>query len=208
MNLKLKKNINKLKKEVIMKTIIKLIFSLAFILLIMGCPKDDTGPSDEGTPDVTLYTNPTDPILLKVETTNGDAITYYGEKDRETGVALSLDAYSVLALGETEETFVYLDEEGRTKQIYSPNGVVFNIEWVSETDIRIEAISPEGDIQVSIPINLEESEKESEIVQHDNFTNIRKDKKTQLSITPIQSVDNNEKDVEETQGTVNFYVKQ
>ena len=191
-----------------MKKFIQLFFAIAIILLIMGCPKDDISEEPlENLPELTLYTNPTDPLLLKAEYQDGVTVCYYGEKDRETGEALSIDAYSVLATGETEPTIVIVDEEGKTKQIFATNGVVFNIEWLSESEIRVEAISPEGDVQLSIPIDLTESLKENDIVSENNFTNIRKDKKSQFSVTPVYNEEIYNKDLKETKGVVTFELK-
>lgn len=192
-----------------MKKFIQLFFAIAIILLIMGCPKDDISEEPlKSPPQMTLYTNPTDPLLLKVETQEGVTICYYGEKDRETGEALSFDAYSVLAPGETKETIVIVDEEGKTKQIFATNGVVFKLEWLSENEIRVEAISPEGDIELSIPIDLKESLKENDIVSENYFTNIRKDKKSQFFVTPAYNEEVYNKDLKETKGSVNFTLKQ
>ncbi len=191
-----------------MKTIIKLLFSFAFILLIIGCPKDDS--TDVVTkPNLTVYTNPTDPLLLKAETSDGNTICYYGKKDRETGIAESLDAYSVLEFGETEETFVQLDDYGRTEQIYTPSGVVFNIEWVTDDEIRIEAISPDGDIQISIPFDLSDDPfKNSEPNQQTSFNSIRTEKETLISVLPLVEDVHQQKDIEGTQGNVSFNLQQ
>ena len=191
-----------------MKKFIQLFFAMVIILLIMGCPKDDISEDPiKSPPQMTLYTNPTDPLLLKAEYQDGATVCYYGEKDRETGEALSIDAYSVLAPGETEPTVVIVDEEGKTKQIFATNGVVFNLEWLSESEIRVEAISPEGDVEISIPIDLTGSLKEKNIVSENNFTNIRKDKKCQFSVTPVYNEEIYNKDLKETKGCINFNIK-
>jgi len=110
-----------------------------------------TGPGAEP-PAFTLFSNPDDPLLLKAETIDGNVIEYFGEKNAE-GLATAFNAVHVESVINGPTT-ILLDEQSRPVQIFGADGVTLQISWQSETLVRVTAISADGTIQVSVPVDL------------------------------------------------------
>lgn len=100
----------------------------------------------------TLFSNPEDPLLLRAKKPNGDIVEYFGEKD-ENGIPTALTSITVRT-ADGQVTRIKLDEQARPVQIIASNGVVFQIRWLSATNILLTAISPEGSVQVNVAIDL------------------------------------------------------
>lgn len=109
----------------------------------------------DATPEFILFNNPADPLLLRVETANGDVIEYFGEKDLN-GLATALTSVSIREAN-GQVTRVLLDDQARPVQIIAFNGVVFSITWLSSTSILVSAISADGSVQVNVAVDLTQS---------------------------------------------------
>jgi hypothetical protein len=103
------------------------------------------------TPQLTIINNRTDPLVLRVETTDGQIIDYFGDKDDE-GIVTSLYAVRVQDTAGGVST-MFLDDQSRPIRIEAANGVVFEINWVTDTAIALTAIAPNG-AQIDVPVDL------------------------------------------------------
>lgn len=115
-----------------------------------------------------LFVNPGDYKIMEAHKDNGEIIKYYGLKD-EDGIPLTLNHVEVIDTQGVKNTIVFNDE-GEPQYIYSDNGVVFKLEWQSDNQLLITAISPSGQAQVIVSINLLTGE--SEILTNNTVTNL------------------------------------
>lgn len=100
---------------------------------------------------VTVIDNKTDPLLLEVVDTDGRVIDYFGDRDAE---GLPTFIYAVRMQSPTGEvTTFFFDEQERPIRMVAPNGVFFEITWLSNTSIALTATAPNGD-QIDVPIDL------------------------------------------------------
>lgn len=99
-----------------------------------------------------LFTNPTDPQVLRAETLVGDVIEYFGNKD-SSGLVTAITSTRVRDAGGRLTTALF-DNQHRPVLIEAFNGLVFEIEWRSATSILVTAHSADGTITVSAPIDL------------------------------------------------------
>ena len=99
-----------------------------------------------------VSTNATDPLLLRVNSAKGEVIQYYGDKDLG-GLATALTGFSVT--GPDGGTATYdLDVLGRLSRVSAPNDVVLEFTWTSATTAVVSAVSPEGEAQVNVAVDL------------------------------------------------------
>jgi hypothetical protein len=103
------------------------------------------------TPQLTIINNRTDPLVLRVETVDGKIIDYFGVKDDE-GIVTSLYAVRVQDAAGGVST-IFLDEQSRPIRIEAANGVVFELNWLTDTSIALTAIAPNG-AQIDVPVDL------------------------------------------------------
>ena len=109
-----------------------------------GTPPDST--------EFTLFTNPTDPLLLREETPNGEVIDFFGDRDAE-GLPTSLYGFRVESANGDVARYS-LDDQGRPVLIEAPNGVTFRIAWQSNTHILITTVFEDGASEVTVPVDL------------------------------------------------------
>ena len=121
---------------------------LSGLLLFANCRKE----SEETEPPVRydIYTNPSDPALMTIATPEDAFITYYGQRD-----PYYFDKLSVLFPDEHDEYVMFLDLYGRPVQIYAADGAAYIFLWHNDRRFLMSAISPSGDIQVSVPVHLD-----------------------------------------------------
>lgn len=131
---------------------------LSAVLSVITCRKEEDKPVKEDTYDV--YTNPSDPALLTVSSSEEAFITYYGERD-----PYYFNKLSVLFPDEHDEYVMFLDLYQRPVQIYSADGATYLLLWHDNSRFLLSAISPSGEIQVSVPIHLDSLNIEKETGQ-------------------------------------------
>src|SRR6267154_410546 len=103
-------------------------------------------------PRFTLFTNRTDPELVRAETANGEVVDYFGQKD-DKGIATALNIIRVEdALGRV--TTYYLDNQERPALVYFSNGSIFKIRYLSDTSLIVTVISDNGLIETDIPVSV------------------------------------------------------
>lgn len=103
-------------------------------------------------PRFTLYTNRTDPQLLRAETVDGGLVDYFGEKDAN-GFATSVKVIRTQDAPGRVNTFE-LDEQGRPSLFHSFNGTVFKIAYLSDTSVIVTVTSEGGLIDLDVPVSL------------------------------------------------------
>jgi len=109
----------------------------------------DNGSSPEGeTGEYIVYTNPTDGRFSSKIESDGTVVTYYGTKD-VNGSPLSLNLITVKDPSIDGEFIYEINDNDTLGRIYTPDGVVFEIEQISDTSLRLKTISKSGDIQLS-----------------------------------------------------------
>jgi hypothetical protein len=139
----------------IMKKLTTLLLPIFILLVVTGCPKKDDDPEPEAREaEYYIHTNPTDGAILSITEPDGSELTYYGTKDEE-GYALSLEALALKYPGESDPYILTLDDESAPERIHAPNGTTFEFDIITENSFRLKAISPDGDIQITVPINLD-----------------------------------------------------
>lgn len=131
--------------------------------LLTGCgggngsrPKD-AGASNGGTiSGLTLYSNPTDPLLLSSTRTDGKAFSYYGTRDAR-GLPTSLDHILLTRDGSTDVVRYDLDAQGRPVRIFAPNGTSFVLEWVGPKKANLIVTAPDGNVQINTEVDFNSS---------------------------------------------------
>jgi len=100
----------------------------------------------------TAFVNPGDPLLLRAETLDGKVIDYFGERDAN-GLATAVTSIRV-RFADGEVTTILLDDQSRPVRVFTPNGVLFEILWLTQTSIVLTATSPNGSLQITLPVDL------------------------------------------------------
>jgi len=100
-----------------------------------------------------VYTNPSDGRLFEEIAGSGVSSTYVGTKDSD-GTPLSLESIVVKDPGYDGEFVYVLSEDNQHERIFAPEGVFFEIERTSDTELRLKIVSDGGDLQFSFPIPL------------------------------------------------------
>jgi len=127
-----------------------LVFSFSTCDLINDLFNDDK----ESINSYDLYTNPTDPTLIKVTEGDGTEVTYYGTKDID-GVPLDLKLVTIQYPGETETYKVNIDENGQPAKIFTPTGSMFEIDPIDTKEFYLSIVSGTGEIRIDTKINLD-----------------------------------------------------
>lgn len=102
-------------------------------------------------PRFTLFTNRTDPELVRAETANGEVVDYFGQKD-DKGIATALNIIRVED-AQGRVTTYYLDDQERPALVYFSNGTIFKIRYLSDTSLVVTVISDNGLIETDIPVS-------------------------------------------------------
>lgn len=135
-----------------MKKLFTLMTIVVVILVIDGCKKNkDDAQTHEFS--MTTFTNPTDPTLLQVSYEDGMQVTYSGTKDA-TGFPVKIEFVNVTFPDMEGDFLVTLDDNMLPARQTTPNGTVFEYLWNNDNTMRLTAISPGGEVQVSIPVDL------------------------------------------------------
>lgn len=135
-----------------MKTFIKLILSIAFILLIMGCPKDDdTEPISGQDVTETFYSNPMDNQILSIDSA-GRQLILMGPKDSD-GMPRAITQALVDAEDMNPEHQMLMDfnADGTISRISNPNLGTMTFTYVNETTWVIKMTLPDtlGSYQIT-----------------------------------------------------------
>ena len=97
-------------------------------------------------PYSTLFTNPSDSLLLQVAADDGTIVEYFGQKN-SAGLARSLDVMTVQSAFGT--TIIEVDQRGRPTKLVAPAGETFTLVWLTDLRVLATAISADGSLQSS-----------------------------------------------------------
>ncbi|TSA29776.1 MAG: hypothetical protein D4R67_01525 [Bacteroidetes bacterium] len=136
-----------------MKIKISILMTVAALLLLTGCPKKEDNNPEPGVLQLSLFTNPTDGALFQVQYEDGTTITCFGTKDAE-GLPVAIQTAAVTFPDGQGLYQVKLENGVKPVQVLTGNGCVFEYDWLSTSSFRLKAISPTGEVQVSIPVDL------------------------------------------------------
>jgi hypothetical protein len=107
-------------------------------------------------PNFRLAVNTTDELLLESQTSVGDLIDYFGQKDAN-GLALALTEVRVQHLSGAVVEYS-LDREGRPTQATAAQGTIFSFNWLSETSGDIRVASADGTLNLDVPVDVSRSQ--------------------------------------------------
>lgn len=112
----------------------------------------ETGAPASVFPRFTLFTNRTDPELIRAETSDGEVIDYFGKKD-DRGLATSLD---IVRFQDSQGrlTTIVLDDQERPAVIHCFNGTIFKITYLSSSSLVVKVLSDDGVIETDVPVSL------------------------------------------------------
>jgi len=167
-----------------MKKSLTLFIAFIALALFSGCPKDTETP-EPGPVELSLYTNPSDGTLFSILMKDGRNITYFGQKDA-VGLPTVIESVNVSYGAGQGDYLIKMQDNYKPSSILAPNGSEFGFEWISDNEFRVHAISPDGSVQVNVPIDLSTGGKSQKIV--DNPENIRDGIETVFEIREIENV--------------------
>lgn len=102
----------------------------------------------------TLYTNPTDPLLLKKRTSDGEVISYYGARN-DAGMATSVEFLKANGLDGAVNSYV-VDSMGRFTQIEAANGVSLDFSWQSTNSAMVKVkIAGDDPLEITLPLTFD-----------------------------------------------------
>jgi len=142
-------------------------YILGIVLLLTGCDIFSSGGESDELQDVTytVYNNINDPLLFSAVTTDGDSISYHGERN-EQGIPTSIIGGTVLMndkLIKTKTDEFFIDNEtieiinGGLQNMPSTiitDDVTFHYEWESPTEVVITSIENDGQHRSQIAFDL------------------------------------------------------
>jgi hypothetical protein len=101
----------------------------------------------------TLYTNPTDPLLLKKRTAAGEVISYYGTRD-VAGMATSIESLKANGVDGAVNTYL-VDSQGRFTEIDAANGVSMNFAWQSANSANVTVrVAGDDPLEIIVPLTF------------------------------------------------------
>jgi hypothetical protein len=138
-------------------------------------------------PTVEIYTNPSDPSLMKITDLDGTTLTYFGDKDEE-GIVESINHIIVDFADVEGATYLAYDSIKRPSRVETSNGTLYEFIWLTETKMRIKVASPSGEVQLNIPYDFDASDKNlPALMGASGHENIRNNIKPNASIRAMPS---------------------
>jgi len=136
-----------------MKKIIQVIMAGCLLVILYSCNKNSEETTQDTGFTMVTYTNPTDPALFKVTYEDGTTVIFLGVKDA-AGMPQKVHYVNVTYPDVPGEFLLSIDDNNQPVRQLTPNGTVFEYQVKGDSVLRLTVISPDGDIQVSIPIDL------------------------------------------------------
>lgn len=137
----------------------------AILITLNSCSVNDN-PTSSDTPttsddvSVEVNANKDDQLALSIKTKEGDIVNMYAQKDEE-GYPITLNE-TTFSLSNGTDCNISYDQKGMPTIIEAPDGVKFNLEWISETLAAVTIVDPITGDQVNTYIDLEDNETPSE----------------------------------------------
>ena len=172
------------------------LFFAAFVTFFIACTSDENNPSTPDTPvvdnGVTALANfnPDEPIIVDLSNDQGLSVVMMGTKD-ETGQPEKLEQMIINVPEEENPTEIFLDENEKIKEMFAPNGVRFQFEWLSETEATITLIDPDTNEQLNTVIDFANKDNSSQNAASRSASVIRRTGNTTLTLEPIHDISTN-----------------
>lgn len=165
----------------------------AIISIFFACHKDEdkhSTPEGESGNIALANFNPDEPIILDLSNKEGLSVVMMGTKD-ETGHPQKLEQVIIQIPEEDNPTEIIFDKNEKLKEMFAPNGVRFQFEWLSETETAITLIDPETNEQLNTVIDFSGKGNTPQATSR-NTTLTRRSGDTTLSLVPVPNKDKNE----------------
>ena len=136
-------------------TLLALVIVLIVAVVLGLVYGSNTGSQEQPRVSFKRHVNPADPVILSVETPEGDVIYMLGNKSSNTGVPQSVDEFRV----ENDETttFISMNEGGRIGSGYDSAGLQMDLVWdENQTSVYVSIVFNNGTEQLTINVNFSE----------------------------------------------------
>ena len=157
---------------------------------------------------LSLYTNPTDPQILKLSTKDGNTVEYFAEKDEKGRPTALTHIYATSPKGAM--TKVIMDEQARPARFLNDDGTDLRIEWLSDTVIEVTMTIPGEQTEPPILIDLQNpseylSEEQGEALK--KLTGNFQDVTNAQTLLPSMSSSESKTSANTSTDIVNIFVK-
>lgn len=130
---------------------------VAVATFLKGCGGSSGGetngtPPSTSTSNLTIMTNPKDPLLLTAKLNDSRIVEYFGTRD-VNGIPISVDHIFIRSTNGDVSRY-QLDSTGRPIKIVALNGTRFLMQWTSTMQVAVSILSSDGTTQVNITVDL------------------------------------------------------
>lgn len=105
--------------------------------------------------EMQLYTNPSDPTILKMVMKDGLEYTFFGDKDAE-GNPNNIKTIYTQYPGDSDPFVTEFSNDMVVERIMAPNGALYEFFFTDERNYRILLTWPDGEYSLSIPYTIED----------------------------------------------------
>ena len=110
-------------------------------------------PVSSGLSDLTVFTNPGFPLMLGFTTLpDGNRVEVFGTRDSAGNPVGPF--YLAVTLPDGKVTWIFLDEKFRVVRSVSEDGIVIKLMWVTDTQVVLSTVTPDGQAQASVSVDL------------------------------------------------------
>lgn len=136
--------------------ITKAILLLVSVFTLGSCKIFDKAP--EAKSPIKINTNPNDPLLARVNSSNTGYTELYGSKNAN-GVPQTIEKIVMLDNSQsTEANYLNFDEQSRLKSLIGKDGSKYLFNWKSDSKAVLTYVSQDGLKQINTEIDLNETE--------------------------------------------------
>lgn len=152
--------------------------------------------------------NPNEPIILDVSNDKGEAVILMGTKST-SGYAETLRQMIITIPQEENSTEIFLDESERIKEMISPNGVRFQFDWLSDTEVALTLIDPNTNEQLNTLVDFLNPEAQSKLLKTRSDVVVSRKGSTKLTLEAINEANVKSLQTRATDGIIgNVYLEQ
>lgn len=106
---------------------------------------------DEPKSNLIVYTNSTDPLLVSAKSDDGFVADFFGRRDAN-GVPAKIEL--IVVKKQTDTIYYYLDAMSRPNRIVTNTGVEYLLDWVTNTNVSLTAVSNDGQTQINTLVKM------------------------------------------------------
>ena len=126
------------------------------IQFFTACSNEDhptDSPLEEETVTALANFNPNEPVIIDVSNKEGQSVIIMGAKDSQ-GYAEDIEQIVITLPEEENPTEVFFGENKKIKEMIAPNGVRFQFDWLSDSEIALTLIDPNTNEQLNTLVDL------------------------------------------------------